>query len=202
MTKTTNRFDFCGGNLALDFANTVSWRLGKAPVDNLASYDDLLRWAREARTMSSTRASALRKEAKTSRSEARKVLRAAIELREVVYRIADALIRKRQPVAADVELLNAYLAKYLGSARVGWMTGRLVWQPQGSTTGLAVVIEPMVRAAAELFTSEPAGKIARCQDDRGCGWVFVDHSRSQRRRWCSMSSCGNRAKVRRHYHRS
>jgi hypothetical protein len=26
-----------------------------------------------------------------------------------------------------------------------------------------------------------------------CGWVFLDHR--GRRRWCSMQSCGNRAKV-------
>ena len=38
----------------------------------------------------------------------------------------------------------------------------------------------------------------QCADDRGCGWLFLDTSRNQSRRWCSMKSCGNRAKVRRH----
>ena len=35
-----------------------------------------------------------------------------------------------------------------------------------------------------------------------CGWLFLDTSRSGRRRWCSMQSCGNRAKARRFYARA
>jgi predicted RNA-binding Zn ribbon-like protein len=34
-----------------------------------------------------------------------------------------------------------------------------------------------------------------------CTWLFLDRSRSHRRRWCSMTSCGNREKVRRFYAR-
>jgi predicted RNA-binding Zn ribbon-like protein len=30
-----------------------------------------------------------------------------------------------------------------------------------------------------------------------CGWLFLDLSRNRSRKWCDMSSCGNRAKVRR-----
>jgi predicted RNA-binding Zn ribbon-like protein len=40
-------------------------------------------------------------------------------------------------------------------------------------------------------------RLRRCASDT-CRWVFVDRSRSGRRRWCDMSVCGNRAKVRRH----
>ncbi len=29
-----------------------------------------------------------------------------------------------------------------------------------------------------------------------CGWAFYDHSRNQASRWCAMSVCGSRAKVR------
>jgi predicted RNA-binding Zn ribbon-like protein len=31
--------------------------------------------------------------------------------------------------------------------------------------------------------------------------LFLDHSRNHSRKWCDMSSCGNRAKARRHYQR-
>lgn len=40
--------------------------------------------------------------------------------------------------------------------------------------------------------------IKQCEDDRGCGWLFVDDSRLKNRRWCSMGDCGNVAKARRH----
>jgi predicted RNA-binding Zn ribbon-like protein len=35
-----------------------------------------------------------------------------------------------------------------------------------------------------------------------CGWLFMDDSKNGSRRWCSMRSCGNRAKAQRHYLRS
>ena len=38
-------------------------------------------------------------------------------------------------------------------------------------------------------------RVKACPGD-DCGWLFLD--RSGRRRWCSMDSCGNRAKVRAH----
>jgi predicted RNA-binding Zn ribbon-like protein len=52
---------------------------------------------------------------------------------------------------------------------------------------------PLVEAIA-------AGDTARfriCAND-GCRWVFEDASRAGRRRWCDMTTCGNRDKVRRY----
>ena len=33
-------------------------------------------------------------------------------------------------------------------------------------------------------------------------WVFIDHSRPGTAKWCSMSTCGNRMKVRAHARRT
>jgi predicted RNA-binding Zn ribbon-like protein len=45
------------------------------------------------------------------------------------------------------------------------------------------------------------GSWRRLKACAGCGWVFHDGSRSRISRWCSMSICGNRAKVRAHRER-
>jgi predicted RNA-binding Zn ribbon-like protein len=58
---------------------------------------------------------------------------------------------------------------------------------------LARVVEPLVEAIAAGDT----GRFRICAND-GCRWAFEDTSRAGRRRWCDMSSCGNRAKVRRY----
>ena len=58
---------------------------------------------------------------------------------------------------------------------------------------LARVIEPLVEAIA---TGETA-RLRICAND-ACRWVFEDRSRAGRRRWCDMTSCGNRAKVQRY----
>lgn len=45
-----------------------------------------------------------------------------------------------------------------------------------------------------------AGMVRECAAD-DCHLIFLDTSRPQSRRWCSMSRCGGRAKARAHYAR-
>jgi predicted RNA-binding Zn ribbon-like protein len=58
---------------------------------------------------------------------------------------------------------------------------------------LAAVAEPLVG----LIATGDTDRLRICAND-GCRWVFQDTSRTGRRRWCSMASCGNRAKAARH----
>ncbi|MBA2700601.1 MAG: CGNR zinc finger domain-containing protein, partial [Chloroflexi bacterium] len=57
--------------------------------------------------------------------------------------------------------------------------------------------DPLVK---ELTSGQPE-RIRICDNDR-CRWVFYDTSRTGRRRWCDMATCGNRAKAARHRARS
>jgi predicted RNA-binding Zn ribbon-like protein len=61
--------------------------------------------------------------------------------------------------------------------------------------GVAVAL-----GAAELLSRALDGQLGVCAG-RNCGWVFFDKSKSRRRRWCDMKTCGNAAKASRHYHR-
>jgi predicted RNA-binding Zn ribbon-like protein len=63
------------------------------------------------------------------------------------------------------------------------------------------VLWPVARSAATLLTSALRSRVRICAAEDGCGWTFLDRSKNQSRRWCSMSDCGNRAKARRHYRR-
>jgi predicted RNA-binding Zn ribbon-like protein len=62
---------------------------------------------------------------------------------------------------------------------------------------------PAVLAAANLLDLLAAtpGRIRRCQHPACVLW-FLDTTRNGTRRWCSMASCGNRVKARRHYERA
>jgi predicted RNA-binding Zn ribbon-like protein len=55
-------------------------------------------------------------------------------------------------------------------------------------------------AAAELLSSPESALLKVCAGE-DCGWVFLDRSRNQARRWCDMKTCGNTEKARRHYRR-
>ena len=74
------------------------------------------------------------------------------------------------------------------------------WTWDCNEEALDGVLWPVVRSAAELLTSEEAKLVRECASDT-CTWLFVDRSRTHRRKWCDMAVCGNRAKARRHYQR-
>jgi predicted RNA-binding Zn ribbon-like protein len=56
------------------------------------------------------------------------------------------------------------------------------------------VLVSLARDAIALFGSEMSKRIRQCEGET-CALLFVDVSRSADRRWCSMSGCGNKAKV-------
>ena len=58
----------------------------------------------------------------------------------------------------------------------------------------------VARSAAELMTSPDLPFVRECAS-YDCGWLFMDTTKNRSRRWCDMSTCGNRAKGRRHYER-
>jgi predicted RNA-binding Zn ribbon-like protein len=62
-----------------------------------------------------------------------------------------------------------------------------------------IILWSVACSAAELLTSEKADRVRECKDDRGCGYLFISQCKNHSRRWCSMESCGNRTKARRHY---
>jgi predicted RNA-binding Zn ribbon-like protein len=58
----------------------------------------------------------------------------------------------------------------------------------------AALIIPVVESAADSLIGGELQRVRRCGDYR-CSRVFLDHTRNGRRRWCEMSTCGNRAKA-------
>ena len=62
------------------------------------------------------------------------------------------------------------------------------------------VDDALARLSEALVTELTGGhpeRIRICANDT-CRWVFYDTSRTARRRWCDMATCGNRAKQARH----
>jgi predicted RNA-binding Zn ribbon-like protein len=58
--------------------------------------------------------------------------------------------------------------------------------------------EAIARLLAIVQRAQIAGtweRLKGCPDD-GCGWIFYDHSKNRSATWCSMETCGNRAKAR------
>jgi predicted RNA-binding Zn ribbon-like protein len=60
--------------------------------------------------------------------------------------------------------------------------------------GLEWLLAAIARSGAELIAEGPRSGLQQCSNPR-CRLLFYDHSRTHRRRWCSMALCGNRSKV-------
>jgi predicted RNA-binding Zn ribbon-like protein len=81
-------------------------------------------------------------------------------------------------------------------------TGLTLRFGDASGAPVAVEAEGVRRAIGSLlrsaFLAELDGRWERFRvcGDPGCGTVFYDRSRNRSGRWCSMATCGNRAKVR------
>jgi predicted RNA-binding Zn ribbon-like protein len=187
-----------GGELCLDFVNTVEYRGSDQLIEFLRSYADLVAWSHHAGILTPEEAQHLRQEAELRPTEAAGVLEQAISWREILYQIF-AAISRGQPVDGEaLAQLNAMLSQTFARLQIQPQQGGFVWGWNDRDRSLGRVLWPVLRSAAELLTSGPLDRLGQCP---GCGWFFVDGSRSRTRRWCDMRVCGNRAKARRHYRR-
>ncbi len=187
-----------GGALALDFVNTLGDR-PRCLAERLKTYADLLQWASQAGVVDALEGRRLTRMATHDAARARAVLRRALILRETLYRVFSALAAGAQPAGVDVAALNADLAAAHRFLRLAPRDGGFVRCWGAPESRLDQIVWPIVGSAAELLTGE-VPLLRECAGDP-CSWLFVDRSRTRRRRWCDMKICGNRAKAKRHYDR-
>ncbi|UCC64919.1 MAG: ABATE domain-containing protein [Anaerolineae bacterium] len=199
-TRThTSRFDFDREALCLDFANTAEFHAGPDPTERLNDYSDLVDWGEEAGILSPREAQELRHKAEQHPEDAAAALKHALYLREAIYRIFAATGSKRPVDPADLSTLNRVLHEALSRMQIVASSKGFDWSWEKSQDTLDAMLWPIARSAADLLLSDDLDRVRECADDRGCGYLFIDMSRNRSRRWCSMASCGNRAKAKRHY---
>lgn len=187
-----------GGALCLDFTNTAVWRMRPEPDETLTTYDDLLRWAARTGAIDDPSAAALRRAAAATPDAANQTLGRATTLREALYRIMLAGMAGVTPSPPALETFNRELQTAMSQASLHPSPDGLRWDwPTQSLEALdlALPLWPVVRSAVDLLTGSSLDRVKRCPGE-GCGWLFLDTSRNGSRRWCDMSSCGNRARVR------
>jgi predicted RNA-binding Zn ribbon-like protein len=193
-----HQFELSGGALCLDFANTLGDR-PREVEEHLHDWRDLVSWAEQAGLMSKRDAAGLRRMDPAPPAEARAFAR-ALELREHLYRLFSAIAAERSPDHRDLDALNAALGEALREARVESSGSGFVWSWAEAGPAVARILRPVVRSAADLLVSPDRPDVRECASET-CSWLFVDRSRTHRRRWCSMKTCGNRDKARRFYQR-
>ena len=185
------RFD--GGRACLDFVNTIHDRYAVELEDYLQQPQRFLEWG--------VRAGVLRPgdriRAPRAAHERAALMREVVTLRRHLHALFAARIDDLPPPRDAVRGLDSWLHRAWSSQSLG-ADGRLHWRADARDARL-----PLKRVALDaldlLDDPKPsASRLRRCANTTSCGWLFVDTSKNQRRRWCAMETCGVAEKMRRY----
>jgi predicted RNA-binding Zn ribbon-like protein len=180
---------------ALDFLNTRELDSG-AVVDHLGSVDDVFEWIGGRELVHAELLERERDRARRDEETAARVLARARRVRDALRELTDAVVEGRAAAPGAIAEVNRALRARevieLEATSDGVRVGhRHVGDPIDDA--LARLADPIVH---EISGGRP-DRVRVCADDT-CRWIFYDASPTGRRRWCSMASCGNRAKAARH----
>lgn len=178
-----------------DFLNTDDLENG-FPLDRIPTLDAALDWFVERGVIHVEGAQGTRDEAAREPSLATRKLNRIRSVRAALREVANSIAEQRAADPAALDTVNRAL-----HAR---QVIELIPAPDGVNVdhrhvgdpiddALSRLADPLVR---ELTAGHPE-RIRICDNDR-CRWIFYDTSRTGRRRWCDMATCGNRAKAARH----
>jgi predicted RNA-binding Zn ribbon-like protein len=120
-------------------------------------------------------------------------------LRDAIYEILSALMAGAEPTRDAIATVNAYAAVPVPAPRLIWSGSapHVVWEPNAGLSGetaMAVLARDLIN---HLRDPRWLTMLHACAAT-DCGMIFLDNSQGGRRRWCSMDTCGNRAKAASH----
>ncbi len=188
-------YRFIGGNLALDFTNTIRTFGVPDPRDEWRSAVDVISWAGRARVLSRAECHAHGRDVATDPRYASRVLSRGRDLRRLLYDMFAGVATTGHVPRPALARFNMLFSEVMWRTVVVERNGGYAVVPVADTDASYVVTSAIVRAAAELLTHPTLRRVKQCRD-ASCSWLFVDGSRNGSRRWCSMHLCGNRARVR------
>lgn len=173
-----SKFRFDAGSLSLNFVATVRHR-GSYPRDLLATPKALAKWYGQAGCSISAAVIS------------DKDFGEALLVREAIYRALSSLIQDQSPASEDMVLINAAAAEPVAVPQIELPSCRIQWE---STNPAAACLAEVARDAILAIGDGDRHRLKMC-DSRSCRMLFADNSPANRRRWCAMSICGNRAKI-------
>ncbi|MGB2591822.1 MAG: CGNR zinc finger domain-containing protein [Candidatus Acidiferrum sp.] len=176
-----------GGRLSLDFVNELG------PPSNF-SWEKLLRFLLDTRVISPERSAQLLALPENDTQSAAALLLKAQRLHASLHDSFGGMLRKEVLRRDWIEPLNEVLRVTEGHDELLQRNG--VWGLEfvAREGGLDWLLAAIARSAAEIIAEGPGARLRACSNP-SCGLLFYDVSRTKRRRWCSMSRCGNRSKV-------
>lgn len=183
-----------GGNLAFDFLNTGGGESARPDDEALRGYQDLVAWGRYVGLLTDPESRRLSRRARQHPADAHDALESAKRLRSRLDGLFDALTSGERPTRQSLAGLRSDEAEALAAAELVQGPAGFYWS-WARDDSLLRPVWPVVHAAIELLTAGPLERVKRCD---GCRYWFIDESKNQSRRWCSMDDCGAAEKAQRY----
>jgi predicted RNA-binding Zn ribbon-like protein len=165
------RWWFDSGDIALDFAYTGSMGDGRPEWELWNAPADLDAWVGER----------LGVQVRATEGD----LRTAKQLRDAIAGLVTDVSQGRPQRPEQQAVVNRFAARPDVAPQLGA-------EPPAPT--IDQILAGLAREAVHMLRDH-ADRVRECAGDN-CALVYLDTSRSANRRWCSMSRCGNRHKVR------
>jgi len=181
-TTNENHLDFVGDNLAINFINTRRVVEGRL-TDTLQSDSDVKAWLKRLEVPIAKG---------TLRFDDGVLLKGARGLREIALAAVQDRKSGRKPSLAA---LNRFLADAPSHAVLTTDDARniRVTRVYGKET-VEAFLAPVAEAVADLLADGDFNLVRHCEGNSCVMW-FYDRTKGHRRRWCTSTGCGNRAKV-------
>jgi len=181
---------------ALDFVNTLEYDKG-VPQDYLKDVPTAVDWMQYHALLHKEMVADLLK--KYEHEDGTPLLHRIWRTRAALRELLDATVEHRPPKQSALREVNRALrAQYLIELVPAADGVSLDHRHEGDPVNGALA--RLSEAVARELTQGDAKRMRICANDE-CRWVFRDYSPAGRRKWCDMSTCGNRAKAARHRER-
>ena len=187
-----------GEELGVGFANTRRWRGSTPAVETMHGLGDVLAWCAEAESVDARTRMTLEAWGNRHATEAARLFDETIAARETIYALLSAAAAGSPVAGRDLEALNRLLAAAPARTTLVAEAARSLWRLPAAEPTAASLLAPVLWSTGDLLAGGRLARLRMCANDK-CRWLFVDDSKSGTRRWCTMSTCGNRAKAHRHY---
>lgn len=187
-------------DLCLEFADTRYWRGSEPPTETLRGFGDVIVWCENAKLLDRSAVVELRSWERHQGSQAAGLFGEVLDARETIYRLFSSVVAGKAVSDRDIDTLNRLLEEAPRRGAITITDSTFMWQLPPPHPTFASILAPVLWSAADLLVGTRLTRVRQCANEK-CQWLFLDDSKSGTRRWCSMSSCGNRAKAHRHYMR-
>jgi predicted RNA-binding Zn ribbon-like protein len=177
--------------LCLDFVNTIHDRYAPAAEDYVFQPERFIEWCLRAGAVHPGEGIV----APESLGQRAALMRKVRTLRHHLHAFLASRLEGSPPPTEAVKHLDRWLHLAWAGQSLG-SDGQMHWRDGAYDASLP--LKRIALDALDLFSSPAVSRLRRCENTSSCGWLFLDVSKNQRRRWCAMETCGAAVKMKRY----